>query len=64
MIFSSAIYGDYHVDVINIISLCIAFVYVCFIALAPSSLERKVFANYETFERFSYTECLQTQKFA
>lgn len=46
LIFGSAIYGDYHVDIINIISLGIAFIYVCFIALAPAALERKVFAKY------------------
>jgi len=65
LIFSSAIYGEYYVDVINVISLGIALLYICFIFLAPASIERKVlFATYETFEKSSYTDCLYNQKFS
>jgi hypothetical protein len=37
LIFSAVIYGSNRIDLINLISLGIAFVYTCFILLAPPS---------------------------
>lgn len=38
LIFSTVIYGDNKVDIINIISLCIAFLYTCIAMFASPSL--------------------------
>jgi hypothetical protein len=44
----SMIIHDRYLNIINLISLGIALIYVGFITFAPSNLERKFFAKYET----------------
>jgi hypothetical protein len=63
LIFSTVIYGESRIDIINIISLGIAFVYTCIVMFASQTLERKLFDSYETFEKNSYSQCLSEEKF-
>jgi hypothetical protein len=63
LIFSIVIH-DYYLNIVNLISLGIALIYVSFITFASTGLERKVLlAKYETFEGMSYQEALLNQKF-